>query len=157
MGSRPIRVFLDANVIISAAASPRPLESAAVAVLDVCARGLAQAHLSRQVLSEVERTVSGKRPEQMGKLGELLAAVSPVVLPDPPESAVARMRQVINRKDAPILAAAVEADVDFLVTRDLRHFHRAEVSDAVTCRIVDPAQFLRVLAEGLSGEAFGPG
>jgi predicted nucleic acid-binding protein len=55
---------------------------------------------------------------------------------------------VIHLKDAAILAAAVTADVDYLVTWDKQHFDQPGVRGAVRFPVLTPGELLRVLAEG---------
>ena len=48
-----------------------------------------------------------------------------------------------DQDDAVVVEAAIDGEVDYLVTHNLRHF--VEVVDAV--RVVTPAELLRVLVE----------
>jgi predicted nucleic acid-binding protein len=50
--------------------------------------------------------------------------------------------EVIDPDDAPILAAAKQASMDYLVTLDVRHFHTDRVKAFLPVPIVTPAEFL---------------
>jgi predicted nucleic acid-binding protein len=50
----------------------------------------------------------------------------------------------LARKDLPILAAAIAASVDYLVTGDLGHFSHLYGSSVSNVKILNPGEFLRI-------------
>ena len=85
-------------------------------MLRLCEARVVELVLSRQVLVEADRNLSAKLPALISDYRDLLRHLSPRVVEDPSPQAVERAAKVIHRKDAPILSAAHEAGVDYLVT-----------------------------------------
>ena len=116
MAGRPRpRVFLDTNVIVSALHSPTgpPGE-----ILRAHIEGKIAGVVSQQVLEELARTVAAKLPAAVPALQTLLLSAPPEVVPDPPRTAVRHWARLVELSDAPILAAAAEAEIDYFVTGD---------------------------------------
>ncbi len=136
------RVFLDSNVLFSALYSPDGVPGA---ILNMFAKGQIRVVVSRQVLEEIVRTAKEKLPEALPALNELLVSIPPEVVEDPSQEEVARWATVIHRGDAPILAAAVAAQPDYLVTGDSHFFNSPRIAEETGLRIVTPTQLLEVL------------
>jgi predicted nucleic acid-binding protein len=136
-----LRVFLDANVLFSAAYREQARLAAlwklhgvhlvtSLYAVQEAATNLneenAQLRL-RDLIEEVE-IIS----DTLGIDARTLSALAEIVLPD---------------KDRPILAAAVAAKTDFLLTGDIQHFGRyfGEVLCGVC--ILRPAEFMKSLAK----------
>jgi len=62
--------------------------------------------------------------------------------PDPSDDIAAQWEHVIEEKDAPILAAAIIANVDRLITLNTKDF-TAEVAKQSKMLIQTPAQFIQ--------------
>lgn len=141
-------VFLDTSALIAGIISPT---GAAHEVLRLCEAKIIELVISRQVLIEADRNLSNKLPALVPDYRDLLRRLSPRIVEDPGREETERAAEVINRKDAPILAAALEARVDYLVTWNTRHFHSGSVKAFVPFKIVTPGEFLddfrRALAE----------
>lgn len=78
-------------------------------------------------------------PFQIVRFDELLAQTE--IFSDP-EVCVLPPEISIVEKDKPILAAAIHAGVDFLITGDKRHFGRLYQQTVEGVRIISPADFL---------------
>lgn len=137
------RVFADSSVLIAAAGSRTGASRAVVMLAEV---GLFRLVVSRQVLDECERNLRRKLPAALPLFAELLAAVSLEVVPDPDDTVVAPYRALIAPKDAPILAAAVEAAADRLLTLDVKDF-TPSVGEATGLVIQSPGEFVAHLRE----------
>jgi predicted nucleic acid-binding protein len=149
MERRRWRVFLDTSALIAGIISPT---GAAHEVLRLCEATIVEPVISRQVLAEADRNLSEKLPELVQDFRVLLRSLSPHLVQDPGLKAVEQASKVINRKDAPILAAALEAGVDYLVTWNTRHFHKKAVREYVQFKIVTPGEFLDDFRRSLSEE-----
>jgi len=111
-----MRIFLDANILFSAAKS-------AGAVRELLALAEAAGHALRAdayVVAEAQRNLAAKAEEGLPVFDAMLArievaAFQPFALP----SDVASM---LPEKDRPVLAAAVRLRCDVLVTGDRTHF-----------------------------------
>lgn len=106
------RVFADSSILIAGAGSRT---GASRAVLTIAEIGLFKLVVSQQVLEECERNLNKKLPAALPIFTQLLAAIDPEIVPNPPLSESARWTSIIEAKDAPILAAAVLAKVDRLL------------------------------------------
>lgn len=113
-----IRVFLDANVLFSAALRPRDRE---YAFFRLAREGGCALLSSVYALGEARGNLTRKATGALDRFGELALLVE--ITEDPAaelvETAVALG---LPAKDAPILAAAITAQADLLVTGDRRHF-----------------------------------
>ena len=113
-----MRLFLDANVIFSAACSPTGRASALFRLAGVGRCALAA---SRHVVEEARRNLAVKADHRLDRLEELLEPVD--VGPEaPPDVAAWAAARGLPANDAPVLAAAAVARADLLVTGDRTHF-----------------------------------
>jgi len=112
-----VRLFLDANVVFAAAISP---EGRAQALFTLAEAGYGTLLTSSFAAEEARRNVERKYPSALGRLEDLLNRCRTV--PEGTPTRLAWARDFLPAKDAPILAAAVEAGAELLVTGDRAHF-----------------------------------
>ena len=136
-----IKVFIDTRVLIAGVAS---LTGASAAVLDLCEAESIQMVISRQVLVEADRNFSAKLPGLVNEFRQFIRNLVPLMVEDPPAAAVERAASLIDRKDAAILAAAIESKVEFLITLDKKHFLKQKVLRNIPIQICTPSDFLRI-------------
>jgi putative PIN family toxin of toxin-antitoxin system len=136
-----IKVFIDTSVLIAGVAS---VTGASATVLDLCEAESIQMVISRQVLVEADRNFSAKLPGLVTQFRKFIQNLAPMMVEDPPAIAVERAAALIERKDAPILAAAVEAKVDYLITLDKKHFLKKKVQRSISIEICTPGDFLKI-------------
>jgi predicted nucleic acid-binding protein len=123
-GNQASKLFIDSSVLIAAAISPR---GTARDLLAAAFRGEYTLAISSLVLEETERNLTRKAPAAVPVFQFLKAVLSPLTT-TPPIEMVQRVATVVEVKDAPIVAAALHAGVDYLVTYDRRHLlSQAEV------------------------------
>ena len=137
------RIFADANLLIAGAGSRT---RASRAVLTMAEIGLFKLLVSRQVLDECERNLRKKLPSALPTFTELLAAIGPEILPDPPPDETIRWEALIEAKDTPILAAAVLANPDRFLTLNTKDF-TPEVADQSGLIIQKPGDFVQEIRE----------
>jgi predicted nucleic acid-binding protein len=113
-----VRLFLDANVLFAAAHSPAGRSRA---LFKLAERGLCTLISSPHAIEEARRNVNLKSPSGASSLDDLLESVERVSEADPRLVSWA-VAQGLPPGDAPILAAAVAAEADALVTGDRSHF-----------------------------------
>ena len=133
------RVFLDSNVIFSGLYSSK---GAPGIILEHFIEGKLTVVISQQVLEEVVRTIKEKLPEALPSLRRLLVSVPLEIREDSDAEEVVRWAEVIHPEDAAILAAAVAAQPDYLVTGDQHFFENPSIVEKTGLQIVTPAQFL---------------
>ena len=132
---RMLRVFVDTTVLFAAVYSST---GSARDLIRLATEEKVQLIVSQRVLIEMERNLQKKAPDQLPAYRLLLAAVVPEMADEPAELAQSIATYVVS-KDAPIVAAAVHAQVDYLVTYDRKHLlDRPEVAQQSGLAIVTP-------------------
>ena len=135
-----IKAFLDASVLFAASYSST---RASRELIRLAFQGKAQLAISEDVVEEAERNLAAKRPDALVVLHQMLDSV-PFQTANPTPEDVQRAASYTVPKDAPIVAAAKHAQVDYLVTLDRRHLvDVAEVAKRSGLKIVLPEEALR--------------
>lgn len=132
------RVFVDANILIAGADSR---SGASRAVLVMGEIGLIQLVTCRQVIEEAERNIRKKLPRAMPNFVEQMTYLNLEILGNPSNELAEPYFEIIEEKDAPILTAALSANVIALVTLNTKDF-TPEVESATGLKIQTPAQFV---------------
>jgi putative PIN family toxin of toxin-antitoxin system len=136
-----IKVFIDTNVLIAGVGS---VTGASATVLDLCEAESIQMVISRQVLVEADRNFSAKLSGLVAQFRQFIQNLAPVMVEDPPIKAVDKAAALVARKDAAILAAAIEAKVDYLITLDKKHFLKKKFQPNFPIEVCSPADFLKI-------------
>jgi predicted nucleic acid-binding protein len=140
-----ISAFLDASVFVSACMS---LQGASHEILLQSARGGVLLAISDYTLRETERSLSRKRPDALPMFRELLGSVDFSVI-NPTLDEILEAAKYTDIEDAPIVAAAKKAGVNYLVSLNRRHLVGVpEVSEGSGLAIVLPEELLRLIREG---------
>jgi predicted nucleic acid-binding protein len=131
-----IRVFVDANVLFAASysahGSSRDLVLAAI-------EGKIQMVTSGYVLEEAVRNMARKAPRAAEAFGQLVELISIEVVDKPSLEEVRQVAEYTALKDAPVVAAALAAEVDYVTTWDRRHLiDEARVAEQSGLEIVTP-------------------
>ena len=113
-----MRLFLDANVLFAAAHSP---EGRSRALFELAAVGRCSLLSSPHAIEEARRNLALKSPSGSRDLESILEQLE-VVSEAGPRLVTWALDQGLPLNDAPILAAAVAAEADLLVTGDRTHF-----------------------------------
>ena len=130
-----IRIFLDSSVLFSAAYSPTGHSRD---LLLMAARGEIVLVISPHVVMETRRNLTESAPDTIPYL-ELLFDTIPFEYIKPAKRDVLSAAKHVALKDAPIIAAAKKARVDFLVTLDKKHLlGRPKLASYVGTKIVAP-------------------
>ncbi len=126
------RIFLDANVLFSAAY----LESSGLGRL----WQLEDAELlsSAYAVEEARRNLALDRPPAVGRLERLTLKLT---LVNPPTDLKLPARVRLDSKDRPILVAAIHGKADFLLTGDGRHFGHLYGKRVERVMVLRPAQY----------------
>ncbi len=140
-----MKLFLDANVVFSAAHQDAGNAQALVAL---SLAGRCALLTSAHALEEARRNLAVKSKDYEKRLADLLASVS-LVAEAPAALVEWAHEQGLRLKDAPILAAAAYAEADVLVTGDARDFGALYGRTLRGVRVLAPARALeRVLDAG---------
>jgi predicted nucleic acid-binding protein len=99
--------------------------------------------VSRQVLIEADRNVAAKFPQLVDRFHQFMHTLVPLMVEDPTLASMEKAATVVDRKDAPILAAAQNANVDFLIRLDKKHFLNPKMRQKVILKVVSPIECLQ--------------
>jgi len=111
-----VRIFLDANILFSAAKSDGAIRA-------LVERLLVAGHecwVDAYVIDEARRNVLAKQPNRVADVETLVARLR--VATEIPDPAAIALPDAVPEKDRPVLAAAVVLGCHFLVTGDRSHF-----------------------------------
>ncbi len=139
MDVRSWRVFLDSSVLISGVISQTGASSA---ILDLGEAGEIIIILSKGVLVETDRVFERKFPHLIEEFRKFIKNLSPIIIEDASSSEIHEAEKVIDKGDAPILAAAQKENIHYLVSLDIKHFHTPKARQYLKSPVVTPAQFL---------------
>jgi uncharacterized protein len=135
-----VRLFLDANVLFSAAIKP---SSRIHAFFQLSDAGFCDLLTSTHAALEASRNIQIKFPMQLKTLETLLGAVT--LVNEPGKALVRWASDYLPDKDAPILAAALAGKADILVTGDNKHFGLMFEKKYKGVLVLTPAQTLDYL------------
>jgi predicted nucleic acid-binding protein len=138
---RASRLFLDASVLIAASGSKT---GASALILELCHARKTRAISSRFVLLEAERNIRAKLGQAaLLRFYQSIASLELELVEAPTQHEIAQQEQIIDCKDAHVLAAAMKGDVGFLLTLDRKHFMSSKVLNAeLPFQIMTPGDFL---------------
>ena len=111
-----MRIFLDANILFSAAYA----DSAVRRLINDLKAASCSLVADRYVFEEALRNLTIQRAEAIPRLHELVGLLT-IVPTHISSSAIPAGIQLLE-KDIPVLASAIEAGCDILMTGDTRHF-----------------------------------
>jgi predicted nucleic acid-binding protein len=152
--SKPLRLFLDSNVLTGGIIAAWGLDKA---VLSLCVARICQLVLAEYVREEVEdnllRRAASFPPKEANQIladyAKLIKLAKPEIIPLPAAADVARSRHLIRHAaDVPVLLSAIAAQPDWLLTHNIDHFTPA-VAARTGLRIATPGRFFVTLAEGI--------
>lgn len=140
-----MRVFLDANVLFTAAHNP---QGKAALVIELGRRGHWALATSRYALEEARRNLDRKFPQSLDRLKSLLRGVRFI-----DHRPALRFPAALAEKDRPIFQAAVDWDATHLLTGDMKDFgafmNKPEETFGIVVQTV--ADFLRARTTAGSG------
>ena len=111
-----MRIFLDANILFSAAKS----DGAVRELLTLLLKAGHECRADGYVAEEARRNLVAKAPDGLPALEALLARVH--VASVQPHRATLEATRALPEKDRPVLAAAIRLDCNALMTGDRTHF-----------------------------------
>ena len=109
-----IRLFLDANVLFTAAHNP---SGKAALIIDLGAQGYWEVMSCSYAIEEARRNISIKFPDYLKRFEALMATVIKV-----PSRSGRNCPAILPEKDRPILEAAIQCKVSYLLTGDIKDF-----------------------------------
>jgi predicted nucleic acid-binding protein len=113
-----IRIFMDSSALFAAILSSR---GAARELIRLAVNDEIELVISEDVVIETRRNIERKAPELHSLFDSLLDALDPEIRPSPSKKEVTAAEEYVSKKDAFIVAAAINAKVDFVATFDRQH------------------------------------
>ena len=139
------RTFLDTTIIFAAALSPH---GASREIIRRGLQGTVGLVLSDVVIEEARRNIANRYPELLDVLEMFFTSV-PFEIVQATQKEVITAATYVVLKDAPIVAAAQRARVDYLVTMDKQHLVNVQVVQEVKkqlgVHIILPESLLDIL------------
>lgn len=139
-----MRVFLDANILFSAAKSPGAIRQL---VHQIQIRGH-ECVADEYVIAEARRNLEQKFPAARPDFENLLRAISR--LASPPALSIPSLDLLLPEKDRPVLASAIQHRCQALLTGDKTHFGRLYGQTIAGVFIYSPQGLAEILA-GVTG------
>ena len=139
---RKIRVFLDSSVIIAGLASA---SGGSHKVLALAELGIITPCISADVESEVLRNVTKKLPKAVVHFERLMQEL-PFIVIETSKQEIEGAELIINKHDALIMAAAISAKVNWLLSLD-KHFLTLKERGVLDFTVATPGEFLQQLAD----------
>ncbi|MEN6348830.1 MAG: putative toxin-antitoxin system toxin component, PIN family [Syntrophomonas sp.] len=133
---KPIKVFLDSSFIITGLASSK---GGSREILNLAELKFLVPVISEQVVREVTRTIEKKLPDRLSHYFQLFRLL-PFIMVEPSSKNLEKARELINPQDARILASALTAGVDWLISLD-KHFISLK-KEGLVIKIGSPGDFL---------------
>lgn len=139
-----MKIFLDSSVIIAALLSP---QGGSGRILELCEAKIIKGIISKDVVREIQEAIERKLPELKSSFKKLLKISRLRTIKQIKSSWRHKAKRWISyEKDALILAGAKQANVDFLLTLDLKHFIKDQtVAQKSGLKIYTPGDFLNIL------------
>ncbi len=141
-----MRLFLDANIIFTAAYTP---QGASGFLFSIAETGAITLCTSLYALDEAKRNLALKAVDKLPTLEKFLPHLTIVSEPQPEKVAWAALLP-LPRKDAPIMAAAVSCKADILVTGGRRDFGSLLGTTSEGMLVLEPAETVRHLSKLLT-------
>lgn len=138
-----LRALIDSSVLMAAVLSET---GAAYDLLEAGREGRVALFASLYVLQEVERNLNRKAPRGLAAFWERRDQLA---LVEPPVDLIVTVARSVELKDAPVVAAALEARADYLATYDRRHLlaHTDLIRQQFQVETVEPAVLMTRLPE----------
>jgi predicted nucleic acid-binding protein len=115
-----INLFLDSSALFASIVSP---DGAGRVLLLLGETGKVRLTISEQVVAETERALARKLPRALPEFRLAIRRSHVKIVPDPdPQSVFSCLDWMKDPADVPILLAAMQSGVDFLVTLNRKHF-----------------------------------
>jgi predicted nucleic acid-binding protein len=140
-----MKLFLDANVIFTASYSSQGLSRG---LFRLSAAGKCTLFTSAFTHEEAVRNIRLKAPDKSAGLATLMKQVE--ILPEPNFQGVVQVEQLpLAQKDAPVLAAAIQGNVDIFVTGDRRDFGHLYGQVVEGVKILSPSNAFEIISQSI--------
>ena len=149
MAKKTLKIFLDSNVILSGLLSDK---GAPRVILDILCLGtpFLKGVTGEYNIMEIERNIQKRLPAILDVYRFYIRKLQLEIVPLPSLKAVKLYFGKIADKDAPVLASAVIARADYLVTGDKKDFGRFRDDERFTPKMISPSELVILLGDAYS-------
>jgi predicted nucleic acid-binding protein len=149
MAKKTLKIFLDSNVILSGLLSDK---GAPRVILDILCLGtpFLKGVTGEYNIMEIERNIQKRLPVILDVYRSYIRKLQLEIVPLPSLKTVKLYFGKIADKDAPVLASAVIAGVDYLVTGDKKDFGQFRDDERFTPKIISPSELVIFLGDAYS-------
>jgi len=138
-----LNVFFDSDALIAGSASQT---GASFLLLQLCEMGIIRGITCSYVFEECRRNLALKMPEALPVFNKIVQ-LTLNIKPEASSKTIHQLKNSAHPKDLPVLAAAREADADYLVTFNTKHF---TIDNDCKIEVLTPGQLLAVIKTRLS-------
>lgn len=144
--STKTKILLDASVLICAIKNPK---GGSGTILTLTRQKLIKTILTPLIIKETQKNIRRKLDKNyLLKFYQILPQLSQSIKSNPINREIKQYYQIINQKDAHVLAAAKKYQVNYLITLDKKHFFSKKLEQSkLPFEIITPKQFLQKLRE----------
>ncbi len=140
-----IRVFVDTSVLFAAAYSST---SYARDLIRHALRAELHIIVTEFILEEAHRNLQKKAPAAIPYFELFIKHLSPEIIDSPSQAELQAVMVYVIEKDAPVIAAAIKSQPDYLATYDRKHLiDPPEVSAQSGLQIVTPDVVVQILRD----------
>lgn len=134
------RIFIDTNVWFSAFYK----EGVCSQLLRLLHASSHEIVISELVLEEIIHTVREKIPGALPFVIEYINTAKPTVVKNPQKELHAQYQSFADKKDVPILIAALEYECTYFITGNIKDFNGEQIVKEHGIKILPPIDFLRL-------------
>lgn len=143
MAKRPVKIFLDSNVIISGIFSNK---GGPRIILDILCLDFPfiVGDTGKYNIIEIERNLKRKMPKAYPLYQEYFPNLNLEIIALPKKKEIEAYLGYISDKDVPVLVSALKGKADFLITGDKKDFSRLKKHTDLGLKILNPSEFLDI-------------
>jgi putative PIN family toxin of toxin-antitoxin system len=142
-----IKIFFDSSALISGAISANGAARFLIQLAEIDEISII---INEQVIAETERILAKKSPRNLPNYRSFIKVVHPTIMKVSADEVARCLYMISDPTDAPILATAIKAKVDFLVTHNRKHFlDDPKVAEKSGLKIGTPGDALAWIRENL--------
>ncbi|MBT3300185.1 MAG: putative toxin-antitoxin system toxin component, PIN family [Candidatus Marinimicrobia bacterium] len=140
ISNHKLAVFIDSDVLISGSFSKK---GASFLLFQLIELRFINGFISQLVLEECERNIRKKLPTALSAFYTILKLCDFSIV-NPSDSDIENAEKYADKKDVPILAAALKAEVDYLVSFNVKDYFPSQKHQIV---IAKPYDIVRIIGK----------
>jgi putative PIN family toxin of toxin-antitoxin system len=143
MARKPVKIFLDSNVIISGIFSDKGSPRIILDILCLDFPFIVGATGKYNII-EIERNLKRKMPRAFSVYQEYFPNLNLEIISLPTKKEIEANLEHTSDKDVPVLVSAIKGKADFLITGDKKDFSKLKLRNDLDLKILNPSEFLDI-------------